>query len=81
MTASIHVHAEPVSIPLSIQDPEQQRRNEELLLNSTGFTVEQIKVLSDTKGLPLRRLGNGKGTRWLLYLADFRRWCERLPQA
>lgn len=72
--------ARPLSIPLSSQDGEQQKRNEEMLAYFTGKTPDQIKALADTKGLPLRRTGNGKGARYELLLADYEKWMERLPR-
>ena len=77
---TIAIAAEPVSIPLSSQDARQQQANEERLAYFTGKTVAQIKALADTQGLPLRRTGTGRGTRYELFLADYRRWISDLPR-
>ena len=80
MNAPLVIAAEPVSIPLSSQDAGVREVNEAKLLHFTGRTVNEIKALADTKGLPLRRSGKGSGTRYELYLRDYRQWLEKLPQ-
>lgn len=76
----VQIAAEPISIPLSSQTPEQAAENARLLLYFTGYTIDLIKALSDTHQLPLRRTSGGRGSRYVLFLHDFRRWLERLPR-
>jgi hypothetical protein len=72
------------SILLSAQDPEQRELNERLLLAVTGCTPDQIKAYARKKNgrgqrLRLRRVGRGRGTRFILYISDWNEYLEGMP--
>lgn len=51
--------------------------NRERLMELTGMTPQRLK---DQEWLPLRREGNGTGTRYFLYKSDLIAALEKLPR-